>query len=365
MCIPRLSYDLGVAKPERLSDITVRDATLEYLEILERRVLRGQLAESTLTSYRRDLTEFTTLLGPETELDAIEADDLEIAMTKLAKAPDRRYRVGLKIAEDGSTPPGRGPYSLARWFAAVRGLFRWAADKGYVQVDPTVKVSAPRTPSRAAGARVGLRLDEALVLRGAPSARAAGNLRADQRLSLRDEAILRLLVESGPRVSELCGANRSDIRLHEETRTPVLHVRGKGRKDRDLPLSRPTAELIERYLAEERPAPPSPRSASDVAERRRIEDAAGALFVSIRGWRLSPRDVQRMVQRYTKEFLGRRATPHSLRHTALTILARAGVDIATVAQIAGHASLSTTSVYMDDSMSAAAEAIEGSPLAQP
>ncbi|MFD2395835.1 site-specific integrase [Prauserella oleivorans] len=70
-----------------------------------------------------------------------------------------------------------------------------------------------------------------------------------------------------------------------------------------------------------------------------------------------------MVARYTK-VLGRRATPHSLRHTALTILARAGVDIATVAQIAGHASLATTSVYMDDSMSAAAEAISTSPLAR-
>ncbi|MEY7972089.1 tyrosine-type recombinase/integrase [Saccharomonospora xinjiangensis] len=354
-----------MAKPERLSDITVRDATLEYLEILERRVMRAQLSEATLTSYRRDLIEFTTLLGPETELDSIEADDLEIALTTLAKAPDRRYRVGLKIAEDGSTPPGRGPYSLARWFVAVRGLFRWAADKGYVQLDPTLKVSPPRPPSRAAGARVGLRLDEALVLRGAPTERASGRLRADQKLSLRDEAILRLLVESGPRVSELCGANRGDIRSHEETATPVLHVRGKGRKDRDLPLSRASAEVIERYLAEERPSPPVPSAAHDPVERRRIADAEGALFVSIRGWRLSPRDVQRMVQRYTREFLGRRATPHSLRHTALTILARAGVDIATVAQIAGHASLSTTSVYMDDSMSAAAEAIEESPLARP
>jgi site-specific recombinase XerD len=87
------------------------------------------------------------------------------------------------------------------------------------------------------------------------------------------------------------------------------------------------------------------------------------LFVTIRGRRLSPRDVQRMVERYTRQFLGRRATPHSLRHTALTILARAGVDIATVAQIAGHSNLSTTSVYMDDSMSAAVEAIARSPLA--
>ena len=355
----------AVAKPANLSDITVRDATLEYLEILERRVMRSQLSAATLTSYRRDLLEFTTLLGPDTDLDSIEADDLEIALTTLAKSPDRRYRVGVKIAEDGSTPPGRGPYSLARWFTAVRGLFRWAVDKGYVQVDPTVKVTPPRVPTRVGGTRVGLRLDEALTLREAPAVRSSGQLRADQRLSLRDKAILRLLVESGPRVSELCGANRSDIRVHEETGTPVLHVRGKGRKDRDLPLSKPTVEVIERYLAEERPAPPTPQRPHDMVERRRIDDAAGALFVSVRGWRLSPRDVQRMVQRYAKEFLGRRATPHSLRHTALTVLARAGVDIATVAQIAGHASLSTTSVYMDDSMSAAVEAIAESPLARP
>lgn len=353
-----------MAEPKPLSKISVRDATLEYLEVLERRVMRSQLSGTTLHSYHRDLTEFVELLSPETLLDAVEGDDIEIALTRIAKAPDRRYTKGMKIGEDGSTPAGRGPHSLARWFAAVRGLFRWAVDKGYVQVDPTARLTPPRTPKRATGARLGLQLDEALILRSAPTARPAETLRADQRLSLRDEAILRLLVESGPRVSELCGANRSDIRLHEETRTPVLHVRGKGGKARDLPLSAGTSGLIERYLSEERPPPPQPARYDDRAERIRIADAAGALFVSIRGWRMVPRDVQRLVERYTKAYLGRRATPHSLRHTALTILARAGVDIATVAQIAGHASLSTTSVYMDDSMSAAADAIAGSPLAQ-
>ncbi|GAA5006464.1 tyrosine recombinase XerC [Actinopolymorpha pittospori] len=343
--------------------MSVHDAVLEYLEVLERRVMRSQLSATTLHAYYRDLTDFTTLLGPDTVLDAIEADHLEVALTTIAKAPDRRYTKGLKIAEDGSTPPGRGPHSLARWFAAVRGLFRWAADRGYVQIDPTTRLSPPRTPKRAAGARLGLRIDEALTLRASPASRAPETLRADQRLFVRDEAILRLLVESGPRVSELCGANRSDIRLHEETHTPVLHVRGKGGKNRDLPLSKATLRTIERYLAEERPAPAQP-SFRDRAERIKVDDAASALFVSVRGKRLSPRDVQRMVERYTKEFLGRRATPHSLRHTALTVLARAGVDIATVAQIAGHSSLATTSVYMDDSMSAAAEAIDSSPLAR-
>ncbi|NYH90497.1 tyrosine-type recombinase/integrase [Actinopolymorpha rutila] len=351
-----------MSEPKSASTMTVHDAVLEYLEVLERRVMRSQLSAATLHAYHRDLDDFTTLLGPDTMLDSIEADQLEVALTAIAKAPDRRFTKGLKIAEDGSTPPGRGQHLLARWFAAVRGLFRWATDKGYVQVDPTTRVAAPRTPRRAAGSRLGLRVDEALLLRASPSRRAQESLRADQRLSVRDEAILRLLVESGPRVSELCGANRSDIRLHEETRTPVLHVRGKGGKTRDLPLSSATLRTIERYLAEERPPPPQPTSL-DRAERIRVEDAASALFVSVRGKRLSPRDLQRMVERYTKEFLGRRATPHSLRHTALTVLARAGVDIATVAQIAGHSSLATTSVYMDESMSAAAEAIDSSPLA--
>ncbi|REF34666.1 tyrosine-type recombinase/integrase [Thermasporomyces composti] len=351
-----------MARPRSSSEVTVEAATLEYLEILERRVARAQLSPTTLLAYRRDLTEFTTLLGPDKALDEIEPDDLEVALTTLAKSPDRRYTKGLKIAEDGSTPPGRGPHSLARWFAAVRGLFRWATDKGYVQVDPTTRVSPPRVPKRAAGARIGLQLDEALTLRSSPASLPREALRADQRLTLRDEAILRLLVESGPRVSEVCGANRSDVRVHEETGTPVLHVRGKGGKSRDLPLSKATLTAIERYLAEERPPPPTPRT-DDRAERIKVQDAANALFVTIRGRRLSPRDVQRMVERYTRQFLGRRATPHSLRHTALTILARAGVDIATVAQIAGHSNLSTTSVYMDDSMSAAVEAIARSPLA--
>lgn len=355
-------YGVAMARPKTLNEISVRDATLRYLEVLERRVMRSQLSSSTLDSYRRDLDEFVTLLGSDTVLDHIEGDDLETALTTIANAPDRRYRDGVKIAEDGSTPLGRGPHALARWFAAVRGLFRWAADQGYVQIDPTTRVSAPRLPKRASGARRGLQLDEALSLRAAPSGRSSETVRADQRLSLRDEAMLRLLVESGPRVSELCGANRNDMRIHEDTDTPVLHVRGKGGKDRDLPLSRATTELIERYWAEERPAPPEPKHPHNRAERGRIADAAGALFVSIRGWRLAPRDVQRMVQRYATEYLGRRATPHSLRHTALTVLARAGVDIATVAQIAGHDSLTTTSVYMDDSMSAAAEAIDQSPL---
>ena len=292
-----------------LSTVTVHDAVLEYLEVLERRVMRSQLSAATLHAYHRDLTDFTTLLGPGTVLDTIEADHLEAALTAIAKAPDRRYTRGLKIAEDGSTPPGRGQHLLARWFAAVRGLFRWAADKGYVQVDPTTRVAAPRTPRRAVGARLGLRVDEALLLRASPSRRAQEALRADQKLSVRRRGDPRLLVESGPRVSELCGANRSDIRLHGGPASPGSACTRRAARTATCRCRRrpsgPSRDTVRGASATSAADVPGPRGADQV------EDAASALFVSVRGKWLSPRDLQRMVERYTKQYLGRRATPHS------------------------------------------------------
>lgn len=355
-----------MAAPKALSRVSVADAVLEYTEALERRVARNDLSENTLNAYTADLREFIDLFGATTVLDDIEADDLDAGMTRISRSEDRRYTKGLKIGHDGSKPVGRGPHAVARWLVAVKGLFRWAADKGYVQVDPTLRLKPPKTPKRAKGARLGLPIDEARALRTAPYQRDItqdGKEPSRDRLALdlRDEAILRLLTESGPRVSEVCKANRSDIRLHEETGTPVLHVVGKGRKERDIPISVHTMEAIQRYLDEGRPSPPE-ASTGDRIEAVRIADAGRALFVSVRGWRLNSRDIQRMIERYAKTNLDRHATPHALRHTALTILARSGVDIATVAQIAGHANVGTTSIYLDDSMIAAAHAIDSSPL---
>lgn len=364
MTNPRRGKFPPVAAPRPLDRVSVRDAVAHYVEILQRRVARNDLSETTLNTYVRDLDEFVDLLGAETILDDIEADDIESAMTRISRSPDRRFTRGAKIGHDGSNAQGRGPHALARWFAAVRGLFRFAAERGYVQVDPTASLKPPKVPRRAQGARLGMGVEDAVALRQAPSQAATNRTRADQRLALRDEALLRILVESGPRVSEVCGANRADVHVHPETGRPVLRVRGKGNKTRDVPLSAAAMTALEAYQAHERPAPPEPKNPDDRAEAARLADAARALFVTVRGNRLSPRDVQRLLQRYATERLGRHATPHALRHTALTALVRSGVDVATVAQIAGHASVSTTSIYLDDSMVAAADAIDASPLAQ-
>ncbi|MFC7484455.1 tyrosine-type recombinase/integrase [Luedemannella flava] len=209
---------------------------------------------------------------------------------------------------------------------------------------------------------MGIATDRAEELRAAPAAARTLRRPAQQQLTLRDKAILCLLTETGPRVAEVCGANREAIRTHEETARPVLRVLGKGSKTRDLPLSALTVEAIEDYLANERPTTPTAEDPRDPVQRARIQDARRALFVTVRGWRMNARDVQRMVDRHART-LGIRVTPHGLRHTALTILARSGVDIATVADIAGHESLSTTSRYMDKSALAAADAVDHSPLA--
>jgi site-specific recombinase XerD len=348
--------------PAPLNRISVADAVLRYQEAMERRVARGELSERTLTAYVANLSEFIDLAGADTILDDVTADDIETALIRLSKAPDRRFTKGVKIGTGGTAAEGRGPHARAQWFSAVRGLFRWSDERGYVQVDPTIRMTAPRVPRRAKGARLGIQTEQAVALRQTPGKPRPSGQQRHSGLTLRDEALLRLLSESGPRVSEICGADIDSLRLHEETRTPVLQVLGKGRKVRDIPLSPATFAAVEAYLAEGRKAPKA-NPGEDARAKARRADAERALFVSRNGWRLSPRDIQRMIAKYAAQSLDRRVTPHALRHTALTILARNGTDIATVAQIAGHSNLATTSVYMDESMAAAATAINRSPLA--
>jgi site-specific recombinase XerD len=353
-----------VAAPKPFTPITVGEAVLRYRDTLHLRVATGAMSPATRDAYVRDLTEAAALLGMDTVLDDVEAEDVEYALVRIANAPDRRYTRTRKCGPGGEPAPGRGLQARARWTAAVRGLFAWAAEQGFVRADPMPNVSRVRVPSRAVGARLGLTVEQAQALRDTPAVAArAKELRADQRLTFRDEVILRLLTETGPRVAELCAANLDDVRQHELTGMPVLRIRaGKGGRSRDVPLSQALVRLLEEYQRHERPAPPAGDSEADRA------DAARALVVTIRGRRMTARDVQRMVERRVKQMpaeLRRAVTPHGLRHTAATVLLRqAGADVGTVADILGHADVGTTSVYLDPSASAAAQALQRSPLAQ-
>lgn len=352
-----------MARLREFTPVTVAVAVAEYGEALALRVAMGALSAATRDAYVRDLAEAVVLLGAERVLDEVEVEDVELAVVRIANAPDRRFTRHRKVGAGGGDAVGRGLQARARWLASMRGLLAWALERGYVRADPMPGVARVRVPARATGARLGLSLEAAAALRDVPAARAAsGGLRADQRLTARDEVILRLLMETGPRVAELCAADRGDVVADGVSGGHVLVIRaGKGGSSRRVPLSEALVAAFGRYERGERPAPSGP----DAAARA---DAARALVVSVRGRRMAPRDVQRMVARqvgFMPASVRQAVTPHGLRHTAATVLLRhAGADVGTVADIMGHADVATTSVYLDASADAAAAAVRSSPLAR-
>lgn len=143
--------------------------------------------------------------------------------------------------------------------------------------------------------------------------------------SLRDQAILALGLYAGLRVSEIRNLDRRDVDLD----AMVVRVRrGKGGKDREVPLHRVAAGLVGLYLASRRDRDP-------------------ALFLSRRGQRISTRQIQDIVRGLAEAaMIPKRITPHKLRHTFATSLLEAGVDLRTVQELMGHASISTTEIYL-------------------
>lgn len=328
--------------PPRLRRVTVREAVTEYLKDVERAVLGGSLAATTQQNYQRDLHEFLTLTRPDQPLDDLTAADVDDIVLAYASTPDRRYTRSSKPGPPGS--PGRGPGAQTRFRQSVSRLFSYAERHGLVQMSPMPDtVVRPRVKDRAAGARSALSEESAEALLDVPDLLQTG-ARSDQKLSARDTAIVRVLLEVGPRVSELCSLDRTDL-VRVKNAWWLMVRDGKGGKSRGLPLSDATAAAIRAYLDLPRPTPPA-----TVPDRVK-QDAELALFLTFRGRRMTPRDVQNLMDRCTKRLpaeVRRRVTPHGLRHTAATLLIASGAaDVSTVQHLLGHASLATTGIYLD------------------
>jgi integrase/recombinase XerD len=148
-------------------------------------------------------------------------------------------------------------------------------------------------------------------------------------LGVRDRAILELLYSCGLRVSELCALRLADLFRTEE----LLRVRGKGSKERLVPIGKPALQWLERYLQEVRPLLARPQS-RDI------------LFLNARGGQLSRMSVWKLV-RHAAERAGieRRIHPHTLRHSFATHLLEGGADLRAVQEMLGHASITTTQIY--------------------
>jgi integrase/recombinase XerC len=221
---------------------------------------------------------------------------------------------------------GRGlaPATVARRLATLRTFFAFALARGWLDRDPARALRGPRLRRRLP--RV-LREDEAAALVEAPTGPAARP--RPPALRLRDRAILECLYGSGLRVEELCRLEVSDLDLGGGT----LRVRGKGGRERVVPVGEYAREAVAAYLAEGRPKLAGPRSGR-------------ALWLGARGRRLAPRTVRALVADHGRAAgLHGRVHPHLLRHSFATHLLDHGADLRSVQEMLGHARLRTTQVY--------------------
>ncbi len=336
-----------VAAPP-LDRISVGEAGVRYLRNVERAVTGGSLAETTAAYYRRDVEEFVELAGADTILDDLTAEDLDDVMLAFAAKPDGRYATPVPEKT-------RGKGSQARFRTSVAQLFNEALASGWIEANPVprmrVKPTAPSLKTSVRRRALPQSSADALIERAAPPPESASK-RGDQKLNLRDTFLLRLMVESGPRVSEISRANRSDFDRRDDG-TTWLCLHGKGDKVRDVPLSPETWQAYQAYEREERPqaAPRVQRKDGVEVQTVSAADAEQALVLTWRGRRMMPRDIQLMVHRAVAGLpadVRREVTPHGLRHTAATLLLSSGAaDIATVRELLGHESIATTGIYLD------------------
>jgi integrase/recombinase XerD len=281
-----------------------------YLDHLT--IERG-VAANTLSSYRRDLrryAEHLTLRGIE-DLAAVTEVDVSDFLVALRRGnPDT-----------GAVP--LSAVSAARSLIAVRGLHRFAAAEGLAAVDVARAVKPP-TPGRRLPKS--LTVDEVLALLEA----AGGNSPSDGPLTLRNRALLELLYSTGARISEAVGLDVDDI----DTQARSVLLRGKGGKQRLVPVGRPAVQALDDFLVRGRP---------DLARRGR---GTPAIFLNARGGRLSRQSAWQVLHDAAKDAgITRDVSPHTLRHSFATHLLDGGADVRVVQELLGHASVTTTQIY--------------------
>jgi integrase/recombinase XerD len=215
--------------------------------------------------------------------------------------------------------------SAARKLSCLRGFYKWLLLDKRIERDPTVNLESPATwkvlPKSLAESEVAAMLD-----RGNAEGASAAPLDA---VALRDRAILELLYAGGLRVSELTGLHEEDLSLDAGR---VL-VRGKGDKERIVPLGRAAVEAIEHYLREGRPLLARKRG-------RAAKASSGQLFLSVRGAGLTRQWIWALVKAADSH-----ASPHMLRHSCATHMVEHGADLRSVQILLGHADIATTQVY--------------------
>ena len=280
-------------------------AKSNYLNHL--RIERG-LAENTLVSYQRDLSKFAVFLNSQRlNFDSLSVEDIT------------SFEVSLK--EDGLSLA-----SLNRVISSLKGFYKYCSIESSID-NPMLESITHKLPRKLPKA---LSIDEITNL--IESAKREGDL-----MSPRDFAILELLYSTGARVSEIVGINIADLSISKigNDEVSVLKLKGKGSKERFVPLGRFAISALDDYLVRTRPG---------LVEKS--SKANSALFLNSRGGRLSRQSAWQIVLEaaVATNLLGK-VSPHVFRHSYATHLLDGGADIRVVQELLGHSSVTTTQIY--------------------
>jgi len=293
-------------------------AVRTYLDHLG--VERG-LADNTLKSYRRDLRRYLEFLDSRKITDLDEVTEAVVVDFLMA------------LREGDQDHPPLSAASAGRTVVAVRGFHKFAVKDGLARVDPSAGVRPP-TPAK--------RLPKALPLADVEAILdAAGE--PGTVLALRDRALLELLYGTGARISEAVGLDVDDLDLGDgDGAGASVLLRGKGSKERVVPVGRYARDAVSAYLVRARPELVSAATAT----AKGASGARGALFLNARGGRLSRQSAWTVIVR-SAERAGVKAevSPHTMRHSFATHLLEGGADVRVVQELLGHASVTTTQVY--------------------
>jgi integrase/recombinase XerD len=274
---------------------------LDFLAYLE--FERG-LSRNTLEAYRSDLLQFGRFLDAR-DSDAIAADERDVSDF-------------LQDLAEGNGRPASSPATIHRKAACLRSFYRHLRRENLRDDDPTISISGPRR---------GQRLPK--VLNRAEVDALLGQPQGSEPTGLRDRALLELMYACGLRASEAIGMDVGDLDLE----AGVLRARGKGSRERVVPVGRAAIDAVRIYIARGRPG----------LLRGRLE---AKLFVNFRGEPLTRQGLYKIVRRHAAAAgLADRMSPHTLRHTFATHLLAGGCDLRSVQEMLGHADVATTQMY--------------------
>jgi integrase/recombinase XerD len=292
----------AVATPEpAIESVRFEHTLLEFLAYLE---LERGLSRNTLNAYRTDLLQFGDYLA-----------DRGLDATKVTAGQMADYAADLSSGDPGDRLASS---TIHRKTAALRSFYKHLRREEMISDDPTAGMASPRRSKKLPN-----------VLNQAEVSKLLATPVGDSPQTSRDRAILEVMYACGLRASEVVGLEMTDIDTHEG----MLRARGKGNKERIVPLGRQAIQAIQLYLQSGRA-----RLVKDRPEK--------ALFVNFRGGALTRQGLYKIVQGHARTAgLEDRMSPHTLRHSFATHLLAGGCDLRSVQEMLGHADVATTQMY--------------------